>query len=122
MPKLPDTPIVDAVKVKHVVAIVKPGKNTLRHYGMTEGEWVDIVVAQGRCCAICLRVPKSGRLMIDHEHVPKWKRMTRTEKRKYVRGIICSMCNGKCVNKHVTLERAVAVVRYLREYARRRPK
>lgn len=99
-----------------------PTVGTLRKYGMIAEEWLDIVRRQGNCCSICRRVPKSGRLAIDHQHVPKWKKMVPSERRRYVRGIVCFLCNGKCVSKWVTLERAVSVVRYLREYERRRPK
>lgn len=96
-----------------------PTKGTLKKYGMTEEEWRRIVKAQGYVCAICRRVPQSGRLCIDHQHVRGWKRMRPEDRRRYVRGIVCFLCNGKCVNKWVTIERAQAVIDYLKRYEKR---
>ncbi|MGA0040678.1 MAG: DUF2339 domain-containing protein, partial [Pirellulales bacterium] len=45
--------------------------------------------------------------------VPKWKRMKAEDRRRYVRGIVCFLCNGKCLSKWTTRQRAEAVVRYL---------
>lgn len=93
-----------------------PTTGTLRKYGMVEQEWLRIVRRQRYSCAICRRVPQSGRLCIDHEHVKGWKRMRPEDRRRYVRGVVCFLCNGKCVSKWTTLERSEAVVAYLRRY------
>lgn len=93
-----------------------PTLGTLKKYGMTEAEWRGIVKRQGYVCCICRRVPKSGRLCIDHEHVRGWKRMKAEDRRKYVRGVVCFLCNGKCVNKWMNVERAAAVYQYLTRY------
>lgn len=42
-------------------------------------------------CEICGR--KTGRLCVDHIHVRNFKKMLPSEKRKYVRGLLCFMCN-----------------------------
>jgi len=97
-------------------ALRVPTVATLRKYGMTVDEWVGIAAAQGNVCAICRRVPQSGRLCVDHQHVRGWKRMGAADRRRYVRGVICFLCNGKCVNKWMTVERAQAVAAYLIRY------
>ena len=99
-----------------------PSQGTLRRYGLCTRSWLAILEDQGNVCAICGRVPPSGRWVTDHEHVKGWKKMTPTERRKYVRGVLCFLCNGKCVSKHVTLERAINTVTYFKKYNKRRPK
>ncbi len=90
-----------------------PTPGTLKRYGLTEELWWEIWQAQGSRCAICHRVPLSGRTVIDHRHVKGWKKLPPASRLLYVRGILCFLCNGKCVSKHVTLAKAVATVAYL---------
>lgn len=99
--------------------IQPPSVGTLKKYGLTFADWHAVLLSQGGACAICKRVPKSGRLCIDHQHVPKWKKMKPAERRRFVRGLCCALCNGKCVSKWTTLERALAVVEYFRAYDKR---
>lgn len=96
-----------------------PTMGTLKKYGLTLDEWRAILKQQRGVCAICKRVPKSRRLAIDHQHVRGWKKMKPEERRKAVRGLCCFLCNGKCVSKWTTLERAQAVVEYFQAYAKR---
>lgn len=103
-------------KLEPMPDLIVPTVATLRKYGMTVDEWLTIAEAQGMSCAICRRVPKSGRLCIDHQHVKGWKRMNPEDRRRYVRGVICFLCNGKCVNKWMNVERAAAVLEYLTKY------
>ena len=42
--------------------------------------------------------------------------MNPEDRRRYVRGVICFLCNGKCVNKWMNVERAAAVLEYLTKY------
>lgn len=44
-----------------------------------------------RGCYIC--GTKEGRLCVDHIHVKGYKAMTPDKRRKYVRGILCFLCN-----------------------------
>lgn len=101
-------------------AVVITSAATLRRYGMTQNEWLGILTAQGNVCPICGRFPQSGRFVVDHEHVRGWKKMKAEDRRRYVRGIVCFLCNGKCLSKWTTRARAEAVVRYLKKYERRR--
>jgi hypothetical protein len=60
-------------------------------YGITLDEFNQKLAEQGNGCAVCGR--KDGRLCQDHIHVKGFKQMKPEEKRKYLRGIACFMCN-----------------------------
>lgn len=96
-----------------VRCVVPPRPETIAKYGLTQAEWCMLAESQGNVCAVCGRLPASGRLAIDHAHVPKWKHMAPRERRKHVRGLVCFICNGKCVNKHMTIDKARRVLAYL---------
>lgn len=98
--------------------IVVTSAATLKRYGMTPSEWRALLRAQGDKCPICGRFPLSGRFVVDHEHVKGWRRMPPAKRREFVRGIVCFLCNGKCLSKWTTRQRAEAVVRYLKKYER----
>ena len=49
--------------------------------------------SQGRVCKICKTLPGSGRLCVDHLHIKGFKKMEPLDKRKYVRGLLCFLCN-----------------------------
>lgn len=60
-------------------------------YGITLKEWEEMFKKQGECCAVCKgRYP---RMCVDHLHQKGFKRMSPEEKRKYIRGICCFLCN-----------------------------
>lgn len=99
--------------------LVEPTDATLAKYGITREDWRAIAKAQGSVCVICQRLPPSRRLAIDHEHVPGWKKMPASERRKFVRGLVCFICNGKLVSRYVTIEKARRVVEYLLAYSNR---
>lgn len=94
-----------------------PAVGTLRRYGMALGEWAELLEAQGGGCAVCLRVPPSGILCVDHLHVRGWKKMLPADRRKWVRGLLCSYCNHRFVTKGMTVEKAERVAAYLRLHA-----
>lgn len=98
-----------------------PSAQTLKRYGLSRDEWLAILAGQGGVCAICKRVPTSGRLHTEHEHVPGWKRMPADQRKLYVRGICCFMCNTQYLGRGLTIEKARAVVAYLEAYGARRP-
>ena len=62
-------------------------------YGITLQEWKDMLELQGGVCWICQTMPKSGILCVDHAHQKGYKTMPMAEKKKYVRGLLCYMCN-----------------------------
>jgi hypothetical protein len=93
---------------------------TLRKYGLSARRWLRILKRQGWVCAICERVPKSGRWVTDHQHVPRFKKMKPEQRRKFVRGVICAFCNSHCVGRFMTLLKARNVVKYLERYEQKR--
>lgn len=97
------------------MTVKEPTTETLRKYGLDLSMWRKILFDQGGVCAICRTVPPSGRLCIDHEHVKGWKSMADAEKRKYVRGLLCSYDNRFKVAK-LSLDSAEQVVQYLARY------
>lgn len=57
-------------------------------YGL---EYQEYLVLKEHGCMIC--GIKEGRLCVDHIHQAGFKKMPADEKRKYVRGILCFLCN-----------------------------
>lgn len=73
----------------------------LKVYGITIDEWEDKLKEQNGVCFICQKFPKNGILCTDHIHVKGYEKFPPEEKKKYVRGLLCFMCNTalKCVEK-----------------------
>jgi hypothetical protein len=90
-----------------------PSKATLKKYGLSEQDWTDILRSQGNVCAVCHKEPSTGRFVTDHYHVRGFKKMIPEEKRKYVRGILCTHCNRFYLAKGITIEKAKNIVKYL---------
>jgi hypothetical protein len=99
--------------------IREPSAATLKKYGMTLETWASIVQRQGHACAICVQVPSSGRLCIDHDHVKGWKKMPPAKRRVYVRGVVCWRCNHYYLGRGISIARARNVVSYLEAYAQK---
>jgi hypothetical protein len=105
-----------------VHGILVPSKSTLDRYGMTEMEWQDILEQQDWVCGVCCKVPPSGRLFIDHEHVRGWRKKSKEARRKYVRGLACYVCNRFVLNYRVYPQLLRAAAAYLEAYIARRMK
>ncbi len=101
------------------IVIQEPTSATLRRYGLSRVEWKGIGIRQGWRCAICHRVPNKGRFVIDHQHVPGWKKMSPEERKSYVRGLLCNFCNHYSIGRGMTETRAHNLFVYLREYNER---
>lgn len=65
----------------------------LRVYGISLEDWRNMYEEQNRVCKICKSLPPSQRLSVDHVHVRGFKDMSPEEKRKYIRGLLCFLCN-----------------------------
>lgn len=117
-----------------------PSRPTLLKYGFGTGlpyselettgpeeDWRGLLATQGGTCPICGKVPNPNkttgkvRFVIDHEHVRGWKGMAPAERRKYVRGLTCWFCNHAYLGRGITIAKAAGVLRYLTNYAARRP-
>ncbi len=68
-------------------------KYLLSKYGITVEEYNKILKSQNGVCAVCKGLPGKGRLCVDHLHILGFKKMKPEEKKKYVRGLVCFMCN-----------------------------
>lgn len=93
-----------------------PSPATLAKYGLSLEEWLDLA---GDGCYVCERPwegPEGRRGVTDHEHVPGWKKMPPSERRKYVRGVICIMCNHFLLTKWGTVARHAMAAAYLIRY------
>ena len=97
-----------------------PAAATFKRYGITEGQWLGMLAEQGGVCPICQRVPPSGKMAVDHQHVRGWKRMTPGDRAKYVRGIVCVWCNRWMLHYSMTPAKAERVAAYLNAYEQRR--
>jgi hypothetical protein len=100
--------------------VIVPSLGTLKKYGLTEEDWKAILDRQNGVCAICKKEPKKGRLCVEHEHVKGWKYLPDEERKKYVRGLCCFMCNTQYLGRCLTIEKAKNVVKYLEEYEERK--
>ena len=65
----------------------------LRNYGITIEEWEAKREEQGNVCFICKTLPGKGILCTDHIHVKGYDKLPKEEKKKYVRGLLCFLCN-----------------------------
>lgn len=97
-----------------------PTKSTLRKYGLTEADWLAMYHQQDGRCAVCGQVPNTGRLVIDHEHVTRWRARKPEQRKKHVRGLLCWYCNHAYVGRGITVQKARGVLAYLLAYEERK--
>lgn len=98
------------MKLKH------PSQKTLSKYGLTHDEWAEIAARQLGVCGVCGILPKSGRLNIDHEHAKGWKKMPANQRKRFVRGLLCYMCNLFYMARGMNTDKAYGIVRYIERY------
>ncbi len=97
-----------------------PSDKTLAKYGLSFAKWDRIATAQNDVCAVCKKLPNSGRLVIDHEHAPKWSKMPPEKRRLYVRGLLCYFCNRYFLARGATVQKMLDAAEYLKQYQERR--
>ena len=90
-----------------------PAPSTLRRYGMTAAEWIELLAEQGWVCPICERDAGELKLNTDHEHVRGWEKMTNREKARYTRGILCAHCNHRKVHSKNDAATTGRILHYL---------
>lgn len=100
--------------------MIVPRPATLKKYGLSEKEWIDLYLTNSGNCPICERPMEKP--VIDHIHVRNWRRMSGDQRKKYVRGVCCNYCNRRRLARGMTLEIAKNIVEYLEKFERRRPK
>lgn len=96
-----------------------PSKATLKRYGLSEEEWKVMLDKQGGVCYVCQKEPTKGRLCIDHEHVKGWKKLPDHERKLFVRGLLCWVCNHYYLGRGINIQKAENVVSYLKQYEER---
>jgi Recombination endonuclease VII len=101
-------------------AIRQPSTKTLAKYGLSELDWARLCTKDPMVCGVCEKLPKSGRLCIDHEHVKGWKKMAPEKRRQYVRGLLCWRCNYHFAGKGMDLQRSLNLYQYMGRYVDRR--
>jgi hypothetical protein len=99
--------------------LIEPSAATLKKYGLSLEEWETIAGAQEGACFVCRKLPTKGRLCIDHEHVKGWKKMPPEQRKLYVRGLLCWVCNHYYLGRGITIDKAKRVVEYLENYKNR---
>lgn len=66
-------------------------------YGLTLEAYQNLLEQQDYKCAICkedkTKTGKTKVLCVDHIHIKGYKKMEPEEKIKYVRGLLCFLCN-----------------------------
>lgn len=102
---------------KRGIKVVLP--STTKKYGLTVNEWLKLLAAQGWCCAVCRR-HRGVKFTTDHEHVPGWKKMPPEQRKRYVRGVLCTHCNYRVVHSNLSAKQAQNIADYLTNYERRR--
>jgi len=100
--------------------ILTPTPVTLRKYGLDEASWREHLDRQGGVCGACGKIPKTNRLVIDHEHVRGWKAMAPELRRQFVRGLLCWTCNGFRLARGATVENLKGAASYLEAYEERK--
>lgn len=97
-----------------------PSKTTLKKYGLSAEDWLQIYNSQSGKCPICCReFDEKVRPCIDHLHVPRYKKLKPIDRKKYVRGLLCIYDNRRILPKGMTLQRAENIVLYLRGFEKR---
>lgn len=97
-------------------------KRLYQTYGITLEEWTEMFENQQKVCWICKTLPPTGRLSVDHIHIKGFKKMEPNDKKQYVRGLLCFLCNvlvGKFErtnNVQINRKRLFGVVDYFKVY------
>ena len=98
-----------------------PTEITLKKYGLTRSEYLDIAERQNFLCPICKnRLEKQ--VNIDHFHVANWKKYPANIRKLYVRGITDWWCNKTYLGKGITIEKSRNVTTYLEAFEQRKPR
>lgn len=94
-------------------------KRLQKIYGITLREWNKKLKEQGGTCWVCKKLPPSGRLSVDHLHIPGFKKMEQKDKKKHVRGLLCFICNtslGKLERTKNARQILLGLVEYSKQF------
>jgi hypothetical protein len=98
-----------------------PSEATLAKYGLTLDEWLGFIpeVEGVKICRVCEKAPHTGRFVVDHKHVPGWKLKPPAERKRFVRGVICTTCNHYVLTRYGTPLKHRNAALYIEEFERR---
>ncbi len=99
-----------------------PSPTTLRRYGLSADEWLQLLADQDWKCPICERDAGGLKLNTDHEHVRGFDKMTEAQKKPYTRGILCAYDNHRRVHSSNSAEISYRIADYIARYEKRRAK
>lgn len=88
-----------------------PSLVTLAKYGISAEEWQSMYDKQAGLCPICLKPMR--RANVDHFHVKNWKQMQPSDRKQYVRALICFVCNYRLLMRGMTSDRLRRAADYL---------
>ena len=100
------------------MAIKPPRPQTLKKYGLTLEDWLELYNLQGGLCPICGRKMEKT-IVVDHFHAKGWKKMPPERRKLYVRGLTDWWCNKTFLGRGITVERARNVVTYLEKFEKK---
>lgn len=99
-----------------------PSKATLKKYGLSERDYLDILERQGEVCPVCGKFPKNGRFVIDHYHHKHYAKLPPEVRKAFVRGCLDWYCNYFFLPVRMTWQIAQNLMNYLLDFEKRRPK
>jgi hypothetical protein len=97
--------------LEHGVRPPQPG--TLAKYGLSADEWLAMLKENDWRCPICFK-GVGVRWVTDHRHVPGWKAMAPEDRKRHVRGVLCSFCNHRRVHSTLNAEMAQRIADYFK--------
>jgi hypothetical protein len=96
--------------------VLRPVLSTVQKYGLTLEDWERMLDEQGGVCAVCQKVPKTGRLVVDHVHRRGYKLLPPEDRRKWVRGLCCTVCNHFVLTRYADALRHQQAAEYLLKF------
>jgi hypothetical protein len=99
-----------------------PTEATLKKYGLSILDWNEIACKQNFVCFVCEKLTTTGRLCVDHEHAKGWKKMPPEQRKLYVRGLLCWVCNHYYLGKGINIKKSINVTKYLEQYESKKVK
>lgn len=75
-------------------------KYYIKRYGITVRDKELMLEKQKYCCACCEKPFGGKKAYVDHEHCLGYSRLPPEEKRNYIRGLLCYICNKWLVAKN----------------------
>lgn len=94
-----------------------PRPATLKKYGLSLEDWIELYNLNNGKCPICERPLLQP--VIDHLHVRNFKKMKAEKRRRYVRGLPCNYCNRRRLARGMNLQIARNIVKYLEKFEER---